>query len=322
MSLSQEVLETIDLAPGAYFDFSEQTAELLEQKLIALERFDSIYIAAPDTIDITAHSTLPVLKAIQYGDVRAWEVDELRNLIAVAYNHTTGELYAGPARRDTKQRDYSSRDHPEELPQDIDTEGYGTECRVYDLKSALTVPWEPSGYSVTMLCYDWVSNQVEVRLRGEEPAKGAMRVPAARERVVDAVVRGGESALAPEVSFTVPPETKRDLENFTIQGTFRLPVLETNVVSAELGSMVVIPIDVMLVKKNLDQSSPIVCRLWCKTETGDTVETNPYAEGIIKTNIRDLSSTLATHGLEAREYCCYMVVQGTCFGPRKVLVRE
>lgn len=322
MSLREKILKIVTLNDNEYFELAQETIDEIDDKLIELDRFDTIFITGPKKIDITKKDRLPVLKTIQHDGIRNWKVSEDRNLLAIAYDKATGVFYAYPARRDRKTRDYSVDDHPEEIPETISKTAYLTGCRIYYLNKALDIPWKPADYSVTFICYDWISNTINVKLtEGKNEQFGSMALPDMTLPSVDAIISTDEDP-SPVMKFQLPKEGGVLPKDISVQGKFKLPLTEYNILDRKNKSDVdaVIPVYFMMVYKNLDQRSPWVFRWNILIKENGKVNKGDVAEGIFKFKLSELFGKFGNDPIETREYCCYMIANGICFGFEKILI--
>lgn len=319
----KEVLSSIKLNNEEYFSLNQEKIDSLDEQLADLNRFDAILLKAPDVIDLNKFASFPVLQIMQNDDKREWMVPELRNMLAVVYNKTTGELITGPARKDKKKINYSAYDHDDKLPDNLSTTGYSTGCQIFDLKFSLGIPWVQSHYLVSLVNFDWVSNKVDVFLK--KPGDNSVDKPTFQslpknEPVIDAISNTGKDQIEPSVTFSIPAKCSSNPEQFQIQGKFQLPMHANEIFTLEDKQSAMIPVYALIVEKNMDQRSPIIARWYIKTDLPKDPDVVSIAEGIFKFKLSDLVPETRKYPLKPKEYCCYIVAQGTCFGPQKITI--
>lgn len=324
MANTADVLQRVDITNEEFFSITKEKLAHFEDILFELERFDTILVKSPGHIDITKQCTFPVLYISQSDDIREWHVQEYRNLIVTAYNVSNGKLIAKTTRRDEKRRIYPPKDERRgPPPKDISTTSYGTGCEMINIRHSLDMSWQPSVYRITLICFDWVSNTVDVVLHdGDTRPLTNIILPQQSDRTVDAILSGAKNAGRGDVTFTVPQECDANPENIAVQGKFAIPVTAHNVVEFKDRKSVVIPAWVMLVEKNIDQGSALLGKWFI---TADLLEKNTkqaVAEGIFKFSFSELLPALADKPLASNDYCCYLVVNGYVFGPEKCSITD
>lgn len=320
----QNILDIVKISNEEYFTLANETIYSFEDKLMAGERFDTLLLKAPTRIDISKHSSFPVLAITQTDGERKWYVQESRNLLAIAYNESTGRIIAKTAHKDKKRRIFPPKDQKVgPLPESVSASAYTTGCRPFDIKFSLDIPWQPSEYRITLICFDWVSNTVDVVLHdGDTKPVTNLTLPQPSDKIVDAILSPAKDASKGNVTFSVPEKCDANPENFTLQGKFSIPVTAHNIVEFKKKKSVVIPAWVMLAEKNIDQGSAVLAKWFI---TADLPEKNPgrtVAEGIFKLSLSELLPSLADEPLAPNDYCCYVVINGHVFGPEKFSIAE
>ena len=315
----QGILDAVKLTDIEYFTLSEEKEDSLIYQLLDFERFDSLLLNAPLHIDISKEDAFPLMKIIQNDDFREWQVQESRNLVVVAYNLLTGKVIAKTARKDEKKRIYppkNERDGP--FPEDISITGYNTGCEIINIKHSLNIPWHPSKYRITILCFDWVSNTVDVVLHDKDKQpKINLVLPQSNDRKVDALLSATKNAGKGDVTFSVPEKCNADPQNFFIQGNFTIPVTAHNVTELDKKKSVIIPVWLMIVEKNIDQGSAILAKWFITAHPTENTTEQATAEGIFKFSLPELLPGITEDPLAPNDYCCYVVINGHVFGPEK-----
>ena len=319
MANNTDVLKTVEISNEDFYCITKEKLEVFEDRLFGLDRFDTILVKAPSHIDIAKHSTFPILYISQSDDVREWHVQETRNLLVVAYNISNNKLIARTARKDVKRKIYPPKDERKgPPPENISTSSYGTGCEIIDIKQSLDILWGPSVYRITLICFDWVSNTVDVALHdgATQPATDLI-VPQSNDRKVDALLSATKNAGKGDVTFSVPEKCNADPQNFFIQGNFTIPVTAHNVTELDKKKSVIIPVWLMIVEKNIDQGSAILAKWFITADPTENTTEQATAEGIFKFSLPELLPGITEDPLAPNDYCCYVVINGHVFGPEK-----
>lgn len=324
MTFNNDILNSISVSNDEYFSLTEDKLGKYEDSLFELKRFDTILIKAPSYIDITKREILPVLYISQSDDIREWHVQEYRNLIVVAYNISNDNLIAKTARKDEKKIKYPPKDERNGPPSDtISTASYGTGCEIINIKKPLNIPWQPSQYRITLICFDWVSNTVDVVLQegNSHPIKGLIR-PQSNDITIGAILSSKKDFEKGDVIFTIPERCTTNPEDFTIQGKFIVPVNDYTISEFDKKKAVVIPVWFMIVEKNIDQGSAILAKWFITAEISDKNSEQMVAEGTFSFTLPELLPVITQTPLVPNDYCCYIVINGNVFGPEKCSITE
>jgi len=206
MSSSKVIAQSILRFSNAEFfngvaDFSDWEFALLD------EPFQGVAINAPPVIDLDSQSTLPVVMAIADTTRRQWEVCRAKNVFLLAISEESGALFIGAAYSPPEKEPLEepcSRMDPE--PQEMPPYTESAKIERVEARARLDLPWQPGSYFLAVINYDWVSNVVEVTLKGQKkPKEGTLAViqpdPAAQ---VTVAVGGVQLALP---SYTTTPAT-------------------------------------------------------------------------------------------------------------------
>lgn len=325
MSLREKVLEIVTLNDDEYFEIEQEDIFKLDDKLTDLDRFDTIVITAPGNIDISKRNHFPVLYTSQDDALREWTVPENRNLITVIYNKTSDILKAGTPRKDKKRRPkgyWASLDHPEEMPETVSRTAYSTGCQMYYLNKSLNIPMKPSDYSITFICYDWISNTINVKLiDGKNELPNGIPLPDPKLPFVESIISPTKQSSS-VFEFKLPKEGGILPKDISVKGKFKLTITEYNILKQKNNTDIdaVIPVYFMMVYKNLDQRSPLVFRWNILIKEDGEINNGDNVEGIFKFKLNELFGSFGDDPLKPREYLCYMIVNGTVFGYEKLLI--
>ena len=324
MTNNETVLQTVNVSEEEYFNISEERKDEIDSALVSIDRFDTLLLKAPTSIDISKRHIFPLLKIIQNDGVREWYVEEFRNLIVVAYRISTGQVIAKTARKDKKQRIYPPKNiHRGRVPETMSTTSYSTGTEIINIKHSLDIPWQPSEYRITLICFDWVSNTVDVVLHdGDTQPVTNLTLPQQSDKIVGAILSGTKDAGKGIVTFSVPEKCDANPKNFALQGKFSIPVTAHNIAEFKKKKSVVIPAWVMLVEKNIDQGSAVLAKWFITADLPEKNTEGTVAEGIFKFSLSELLPALTDASLAPNDYCCYVVINGHVFGPEKSNIAE
>ncbi|HEX2958147.1 MAG TPA: hypothetical protein VHO70_15040 [Chitinispirillaceae bacterium] len=312
------ILNSIHITEDDYFSLSQEMQDEIDYSLLQSERFDALLIKAPVKIDITKRKTFPILKIIQNDGIREWQIEESRNLIVSAYNVQTGHLIAKTARKDIKRMVYPPKTIDKgPIPENMSKTSYSTGTELIDIKPSIGIPWIPSQYRVTLICFDWVSNSVDVDLYEENnQTKMRYNISQLNNTKVNAILSLKKDSGKGEVTFSIPEKCTANPEKFTIQGKFIVPVNDCNISEIDKKS-VVIPAWIMIVEKNIDQGSAILAKWFITADLQEKISEQVLAEGTFKFTLPELLPEITQKPLTPNNYCCYIVVNGNVFGPEK-----
>ncbi|MBD3422446.1 MAG: hypothetical protein GF398_20215 [Chitinivibrionales bacterium] len=324
MANTTKVLQAVSITDEKFFTVSEEQLEKYEDALFDLERFDTILIKAPARVDIAQKSSFPILYISQSDDYREWHVQEYRNLLVSAYNTSTGKLIARTARKDEKQTIYPPKDERSgPPPDDISTTSYGTGCEIINIKNSLDIPWQPSRYRITLICFDWVSNTADVTLHdGSAQPETNLILPGETDMTIDAILSPSQGAERGEITFSVPEKLDTNPKKFTVQGKFSIPVTSGNIVEINNAKSILIPAWLMVVGKNIDQGSATLAKWYITADMPEKLNTATIAEGIFKFSMSEILPIVSEAPFAPNDYCCYVVINGHLSGPQKCRVSE
>ena len=178
MSTSQEIASTVlNLTDHDFFLQDPSRVGKLDSKLLRTD-FIGVAVNAPKEIRTGQQSKLPLVMGIRAASVRDWDVPIKKNCVLFASDLNTGDVRVCQANR---KRPSTSRAKPRaeatpSRPSEEELEGTDAGVRFFDVVSLLEVPWKSGKYALGMISYDWVSNVVEVELKGESEAEiGAVK---------------------------------------------------------------------------------------------------------------------------------------------------
>jgi len=226
MTTSKEIaVRILNLSPTEFFgenlDFTDREFALLGQD------FEGVAINAPATIDLLKWDRLPMALATIETTRRQWEVYRGKNLTLLAWQIDSGTVYIGaayPPPEKLPAREGFSRQPPE--PRETAPYTKNARIELLQVRERLNLPWQSCRFRLAVVNYDWVSNVVEVELKGEGRLEEG-KLQAVRPE--PAPQPAGQKPILPcyEVLPTTPRPSQEGLE-FLVQSEMavsnRLPV--------------------------------------------------------------------------------------------------
>jgi hypothetical protein len=175
MKSSEDIRHSILSIPeDRFFKDMEKLFLDLELKL-ADTGFMGVAVNAPGSISIGRTAQLPVIMALQQTGLRAWRYPRDNNCVVMAVETTTRAFYFGQIFRDLKAEAFSMPIDatPPPQPQGANAIARSSGVSYFDARPVLALPWRAGTYRLTVVNYDWVSNTVEVVLKGDDPIRPA-----------------------------------------------------------------------------------------------------------------------------------------------------
>jgi len=323
MADCKSILNSIHITEEDYFSLSQEMQDEIDYSLLKSERFNALLIKAPTNIDIIKRKTFPILKIIQNDGIREWQIEESRNLIVAAFNVQTGHLIAKTARKDLKRIVYPPKTIDKgPIPENMSKTSYSTGTELIDIKLSTGISWVPSHYRITLICFDWVSNSVDVALyEGSNRVEMSSFIPQPNDTKVSAILSLKKDSGNGEVTFSIPEKCTTNPDKFTIQGKFMVPVNDYNITEFDKKS-VVIPAWFMIVEKNIDQGSAILAKWFITADHSDKNSEQMVAEGTFTFTLPEILPETTKTPLNPNDYCCYVVINGNVFGPEKCNISD
>jgi hypothetical protein len=337
MDIKNEVFsKVLNLSPEEYFSIDEQKRMDIGLNKLSEYTFNGMIINAPHDLNIQKNSELPIIIAVSYDALRGWEVDFDRSLIIVATNIMTGEVFIGSGIKTKKRINYKLLNDrgPKPIGDALLVRACG--CDIYYLRDLLDLPWKPATYAITCLCWDWVSNTVNVSLFGDTESKHPEDVlkiisPPVNEKngqslekirfpIYSKINKTPELKTA-KLAFELPDEVSLKAKEYPLYGAFKLPV-NKNQILPENGKKDALPVVAcvqcmfILLKKNQDQSLPWHSVWNLPVYSPKKVVPGDIVEGYFAIDIINNSGPLP----EPNTYCAYLVMGDQIVGPRKVIV--
>lgn len=179
MKTSEEIAaQALVFSRDEYFQDLDAQLAAREVQLLSEDGFFGLALSAPARIELARDGELPIVLAMRQSGLRAWEVGRDRNVVLAAVNLDTRVVTVGRPFRDRKDEEYAPREALERPPRPDgpSAESVGVGVRKIDARAVLDLPWKPARYRLAAIAYDWISNVVDVELRGDAPpASGTAR---------------------------------------------------------------------------------------------------------------------------------------------------
>jgi hypothetical protein len=325
MNTSKAIAESVlRLSAAEYFgediDFSEREAQLLDRP------FEGLAINVPKVVDLTGQGKLPVAMAICETTLRQWEVYRGKNLVLVAISMDSGRVYVGPALPPPK-KEPATEPFSRQPPKPEETPPYtrSAEIMMLQARDRLDLPWKPGRFALAVVNYDWISNVVEVELRGRgEPEKGKLQeirpAPAALKGSLPCydILPATPKVSREGVEFVVAMEADKP-DSLPVYGAFAVKVREryidrSGTVHQGIGGKRlpvggVVPVTLLVF--GLD------CKVSLRFDWGVPVYGSAPAEGGL---LKGSFAIDALHGSGVRlvpgKYMAYIVCDSRIFGPK------
>jgi len=165
-SASNETLQKIlDLDDTALYHGDINLFTDLESRILDTGTF-GIAINAPETIDLSASQTIPLVMALHTSGERGWKYPLKDHCILVVTRRDTGEvLFANPFPKKKGKRPKAGPPKPESSPEGL-PETAASVIRLNPVKH-LDLPLSPGQWRLGVLYHDWVSNMVDITIAGE-----------------------------------------------------------------------------------------------------------------------------------------------------------
>ncbi len=265
-----EVVQALALDDAAYFAIGDPELLSLQSRIAALftpEQLEEmpvvedeepetvLAIGAPKVIGLKQPAGIPLLGACRYTGQRGWEVKYNQNFWIVATDLNDGTVRFGrPLLKDKRQRtpEPSGSGTP---PNAMSVASVTTSVRLFDPRKILGLEWRPMKLAFTAIVYDWVSNTVEVAIKGESPESESppLMRPSASIEKTDA----GDTSLADAGGISVTMlETGSAQAPIPVRVVMNVPVQEIVVApSAGEDSGMVAPMSFVLLQ--LDATEPL-----------------------------------------------------------------
>ena len=336
MACTADIVEHIlNLSENEFFSADRSTLASRESRLLDTD-FNGVAVNAPRQITTDRREWLPVILAMRFSGERDWKVRLKENCNLVGTNMQNGTVHFSKAF--VSEKGLRSKGKNQKVPRGSKPPGLALEAAqlmVLDVRSRLPMEWNTGTWSLGVIYYDWPSNTVEVKLKGEPKGKTPPPVspvsPAPNLRDVKALPSYLPMTKTPEspdsgVSFTVNFFEEHGRQRLSVFGGFAVPVRDFHLPRQTLvhrfkngrQENVAAVIPATLAVLGLDWDEPLKFD-WAVPVYGEPLSAGMTARGCFA--IEPLAGA-KTGQLSVGRYVCYMIMDGRIFGPRRFEISE
>lgn len=293
--------------------------------------FEGIAISAQSRIRVDAQTELPIAIAIRCDGERDWDVPLGDNCLLVVTELQTGRVGVVPALVPPKvltsrAGPQPSRAGPVRPPAD-ELAGHGAQIGWTEVRSRLDVPWRGGTWSFSVVHFDWISNRVDVLLEGGPAAPAAPVAPPVVEPLpaqqvpgLPSYVGGAQTPPAQGVDLKVQLDEQGPATRLLVEAAFALPARPQLLVAGytlfdgaqERDVVAIVPMTLLLVGANLPRPWRRDLRV---PVYGPAVSAGETLQGWLSL---DAFAGAASPG--PGSFACYLVLDGTVYGPQLLRV--
>ncbi len=172
---------------------------------ISDEPFQGIAIAVPEQIKTDEQQELPVILVSQQTVLRGWEVSKQNNLQLAITDLNNGRVSIRRILEDRKYMEQSDSMTIVRPPKPTGNAATGIETKVQKVNALphFELPWQSGRLSITAICFDQISNTVQVDLFGQQSIQLETMSVSPRPAETRSAL---PSFLPPEQSLLIPQE--------------------------------------------------------------------------------------------------------------------
>ncbi len=157
---------------------SKSESLLLDRTRMLLDlEFHGVAMSAPERVDLKMHHALPLVIGMRSDGARAYRVRRNPNTMLAAMELDTDRVYFASAFVDKARRRRNPRLDGRAAREPIDDDDAQSICadvQIVDAREILDIPWSSGRYRLAVIVLEWISNFVDMEVRGSGPPSGAM----------------------------------------------------------------------------------------------------------------------------------------------------
>ncbi len=165
--------QILDFNDKTFFNLTQSIKSSKESALIDMD-FWGVAVNAPSRIKIKKHDWIPLVMAIRTSGERDWDIPLKKNCILVATNLMNGSIQfcqAFTRKGKTLSQDKERDPKPEGLAM------AAAQLTELDPVGLMDMEWESGVFSFGVIHFDWPSNTVIVKLKGDKNSEPSPAIP-------------------------------------------------------------------------------------------------------------------------------------------------